>query len=285
MNTATQPRGGSRPPLEVVNSPGPEPISAGEHWFDRHPGAFPWLYLAAIAGAEIVTSLLSVHAGLALHCLILVLLPVHAAIARGRRYQPLLLCLVLAPLIRIMSLTLPLIGFPMLDWYLLVSIPIFIATWMVANLLGYGRRDVGLVWQRGGMQLVILPWGPLLGWTEWHILPVQGLATSATLPSLLPPTLILFFCTGLMEELVFRGIMQRAAFGLFGDDGILYIALLFTLLHTGYRSLEDSVFVFLVGVFFAIIARRSGSILGVTGCHGLANVNLYVMLPLVFPSG
>ena len=262
-----------------------ELVAAGEPWLDRHPSAIPWLYLGAIGGAELITGLLSVQVGLALHCLILALLPLHAAMARGRRYQPLLLCLVLAPLIRIMSLTLPLIGFPLLDWYVLVSIPVYVATWLLADLLRYTRRDVGLVWRRGGVQLAILLCGPLLGWTEWHILPVHGLASSATLPSLLPPTLVLIFGTGLMEELVFRGVMQRAAFGVFSDDGIFYIAMLFALLHTGYRSLQDSLFVFLVGLLFAVIARRSGSILGVTGCHGLANVNLYVVLPLVCPNG
>jgi hypothetical protein len=284
MEPPAQPRDASCPQLGVALQVALDNVSAREQWFDRHHSVFPWCYLLAIGGAETLTSAVSVHAGLALHCFILMLLPIHAVIARGRPYQPLLQCLVLAPLIRIMSLTLPLIGFPLLDWYLLVSIPIFVASWMVANLLGYSRRDVGLVWRGGGMQLAILLCGPLLGWIEWHILPVQGLAAAATLPSLLPPTLILFFCTGLMEEIVFRGVMQRAAFGIFADDGILYLALLFALLHTGYRSLEDSVFVFLVGVLFAIIARRSGSILGITGCHGLANVNLYVVLPLLFPN-
>ena len=122
-----QPRGASRPPRAAMLR-SPNAISVGEHWVNRHPGAFPWCYLGAIGGAEVVTSLLSLQVGLLLHCLILALLPMHAVAARGRSYQPFLLCLTLAPLIRIMSLTLPLIGFPLLDWYLLVSIPIFVAS-------------------------------------------------------------------------------------------------------------------------------------------------------------
>jgi uncharacterized protein len=250
----------------------------------QHPTAIPWLYLAAVAIAEVVTGLLSLSVGLALHCVILVLLTLHAVLARDRPYQPLLLCLIVAPLIRIMSLTLPLVGFPIADWYLLVSIPVFVCTFMVANLLGYGRRDLGLAWRFGRAQGAIILCGPLIGWVEGHILAVQGLAASATLSAMLPPALILFFCTGFMEELVFRGLLQRAAFGLFADDGILYISLLFAVLHTGYRSVLDSLFVFSVGVLFAIVARRTGSIIGVTASHGLANGNLYVVLPLLFPT-
>ena len=253
-------------------------------WVGRHPTAIPWLYLAAIGVAEVVTGLLSLSVGLALHCVILVVLTFHAVLARDRLYQPLLLCLVVAPLIRIMSLTLPLIGFPIADWYLLVSIPVFVCTFMVANVLGYSRNDLGLIWRYGRAQGAIILCGPLIGWVEGHILTVQGLAASATLAAMVPPALILFFCTGFLEELVFRGLLQRAAFGLFADDGILYISLLFAVLHTGYRSVLDSLFVFSVGVLFAVVVRRTGSIIGTTAAHGLANGNLYVVLPLIFPS-
>ena len=270
-------------PAELLVPAAAAPVTIQDRWIVRHPTAIPWLYLLAIAAAEVETSLFSIHVGLAMHCLILTLLPFHAVLARGRPYQPLLLCLVIAPLIRIMSLTLPLIGFPIIDWYFLVSVPVFVSTYMIANVLGYKRNDLGLVWRRGWVQLAILLCGPFLGWTEGHILTVQGLAGSRTVVSMLPPALILFFCTGFMEELTFRGLLQRAAFGLFKDDGIFYISLLFAVLHTGYRSVEDSIFVFCVALLFAIVARRSGSILGTTAAHGLANTNLYVVLPLFFP--
>jgi membrane protease YdiL (CAAX protease family) len=260
------------------------PIAGGDHWVTRHPTAIPWLYLGAITAAEVETAIFSIRVGLALHCLLLVLLPFHAVLARGRPYQPILLCLLVAPLIRIMSLTLPVIGFPIIDWYVLVSIPVIVSTFMIANVLGYRRSDLGLVWRRSWVQLAIILCGPLLGWIEGHILTVQGLAASHTVQSMLPAALILFVCSGFMEELVFRGLLQRAAFGLFADDGIFYISLLFAVLHTGYRSVEDSIFVFCVGLVFAIVVRRSGSIIGVTASHGLANTNLYVVLPLFFPT-
>jgi membrane protease YdiL (CAAX protease family) len=263
----------------------PAPITrqTGDRWIDLHPTAIPWLYLGAIAIAEVETSIFSTYAGLALHCLILVTLPFHAVLARGRPYQPLLLCLVCAPLIRIMSLAMPLVGVPMSDCFLLVSIPVFACAFMVAKALRYRRRDLGLVWRRGWVQLAVLLCGPFLGWTEGHILAVHGIAVSATVVSVVPSTLMLFIGTGFMEELVFRGLMQRAAFGLFADDGILYICLLFAVLHTGYRSVADTIFVFLVGLLFAIVVRRTGSILGASASHGLANATLYVFLPLFFP--
>lgn len=245
-----------------------------------HPSAIPWLYLAAIAGAEAETGLGSLWRGLAMHCLILVALPLTAALAGDKPYRPLLLALVTAPLIRIMSLTLPLAGFPPLAWYVLVSIPVFVCTVMVAHSLGYDRQDLGLAWRGGRLQLVVVLSGPCFGWLESRILTVQGLASAASPAGVAPAALILLVCTGLMEELVFRGLLQRAAYGVFFDDGVLYVSLLFSVLHTGYRSPLDSLFVLAVGLVYAIVVRRTGSILGVTLSHGLANATLYVFVPL-----
>lgn len=281
MATTLEPERPSTPPASARVSP--RPTSAAQHWTDRHPTAVPWLYLGAIAVAEIETGLFDIRWGLLLHSLILLALPVHAVVARDKPYHRLLICLVVAPLIRVMSLTLPLIGFPTEYWYLIVSIPVFTSTFMIAQMLGYTRNDLGLVWRNSRAQIIIACTGPFLGWTEGHILTVQSLAAVPTFAAMAPPILILVVSTGFMEEVVFRGLLQRAAYGLFFDDGILYVSLLFAVLHTGYRSWEDSIFVFCVGLLYSIAVRRSGAIFGTTASHGSSNVVLYVIMPLFFP--
>jgi membrane protease YdiL (CAAX protease family) len=74
--------------------------------------------------------------------------------------------------------------------------------------------------------------------------------------------------------------MQRAAveqLGAFG--GILYVAALFAVLHMGYRSLADVIFVFAVALFFGLVTSYTGSIIGVSLAHGLTNVILYLTMP------
>jgi membrane protease YdiL (CAAX protease family) len=94
------------------------------------------------------------------------------------------------------------------------------------------------------------------------------------------PALILLVCTGYLEELIFRGILQQIAVGQLGRwVSPLYTSILFAILHAGYRSAADVIFVFLVGLLFAWIAGRSKSLVGVTLAHGLTNITLFLVMP------
>ena len=74
------------------------------------------LYLVAITVAEVVTSYDSIL-GLIFHTFILIALIVHAALVTDSPNYKLLLALSLAPLTRILSLSMPLAQVPPIYWY------------------------------------------------------------------------------------------------------------------------------------------------------------------------
>ena len=84
-------------------------------------------YLAAVATAEVLTAFVEPRVGLWLHGLLLVGLLLHTALTGEQPAQGLLLTLSFAPLIRMLSLSLPLAGFPLVYWYLITSVPLFAA--------------------------------------------------------------------------------------------------------------------------------------------------------------
>ena len=87
-------------------------------------------------------------------------------------------------------------------------------------------------------------------------------------------------CTGFAEELIFRGMMQKAATEQLGAvGGILYVAALFAVLHMGYQSIADVIFVFAAALFFGLVTSYTGSIIGVSIAHGLTNITLYLAMP------
>ncbi len=98
---------------------------------------------------------------------------------------------------------------------------------------------------------------------------------------MLEALLILVIFTGLVEEVIFRGLMQNATERVFGGAGVVYVAAIFAVLHLGYRSLADLVFVFLVALYFGYYVRRTRSILGVTLAHGLTNISLFLIFPFL----
>ncbi len=104
----------------------------------------PFIYLAVIAMAEWTTVAANAAGGLTLHAAILLALLFHGARCRAYRERALLWALALAPLIRVLSLSLPLASFPVVYWYAIISVPAFIAIGVTGRVLGYSRQDLGL---------------------------------------------------------------------------------------------------------------------------------------------
>ncbi len=244
-------------------------------------------YLGALAAAEVVTAVVNPPIGLVLHALILMAALFHGARTEVEALRALLLALSLAPLIRILSLSLPLAGIPVRYWYAIVGLPVCAATFVIARTLEYSRRDLGLVVHLHSLpfDLAMLPLGLGIGAIEYLILQPQALARGLTVAEIWLPAFILTVSTGFEEELVFRGLLQRAALQSLGlTGGLLYVSALFAVLHTGYLSPADLVFVFLAGLLFALVTLRTGSILGATLAHASANVGLFLVWPFVLPS-
>ncbi len=97
-------------------------------------------------------------------------------------------------------------------------------------------------------------------------------------------SIILIISTGLAEEILFRGIIQKNAENVFGAAiGLLYTSLLFTALHIGWNSFYDLIFVFSVAIFYGYVFLKSKSIIGITLSHGISNTFLFLIVPFYAP--
>ena len=238
--------------------------------------------LIAIVIAELVTALVSPIWGMALHAASFVLLIALASFGPRTADRKLYLTISLAPLIRVLSLSMPLVGFAQINWYLIISVPLLAATFFVVRMVRYGRSDIGLKLSHLPLQLLVACTGLVFGLAEYFILRPEPLVESLTWQSVLLPALILLVATGFTEEIVFRGVMQRSALDVMSRYALVYVAAIFAALHIGYLSVLDVAFVFAVALFFALIVKRTGSLLGVTLSHGLTNITLYLVLPFLF---
>jgi membrane protease YdiL (CAAX protease family) len=63
--------------------------------------------------------------------------------------------------------------------------------------------------------------------------------------------------------------------------GILYIALIFAVLHIGFLSFLDVAFVLLVALMYAALTKKTGSLVGVILSHGIANSFLFLVGPFI----
>ena len=252
--------------------------------FAKHPGTPYILYLLGLTLAEYLTAMSSPQVGLVLHGLILLTLFIQAAFsARSYKYR-LYLVLTLAPLVRLMSLSMPLVQFEFVNWYMIIGLPLLLAGILTMRLAGYPPKQVGLgLGKKWWLQVLAVLTGFGWGYLEYLILKPAPLIDTFTWQQIWYPALVLLVFTGFLEEFIFRGMMQRAAVQGLGKWGLVFTAGIFAVLHIGYLSILDVLFVFVVGMFFSLVVQRTNSVWGVTLSHGLTNIALFLIFPFLVP--
>ena len=150
---------------------------------------------------------------------------------------------------------------------------------VVVRTLGYRWTEVGLNFKSIPVQLGIASSGLLFGWVEYLILEPEAMITQLTWSEFVPLALVLLIFTGFTEEFAFRGVMQRTTWDVFGWWGIVYVGVLFAIMHMGFHSVLDVLFVFGVAMFFGWVVKKTGSLLGVALAHGLTNIMLFLVFP------
>jgi LysM repeat protein/membrane protease YdiL (CAAX protease family) len=238
-------------------------------------------YVVLITVAELLTVLTDARWGLALHIGILTALLVQASLVIAQPYHKLLLALALAPLIRILSLTMPLQDIDLMYWYAIVGAPMMLTALVVARTLGLSWRSLGFTVRSLRIQALVVTTGLAFGVAEYFILKPEPLIDEFSWGAFWLPALILLIGTGFNEELVFRGVMQSATGDALGKSAILYVAVIFAVLHLGYKSAVDVAFVFAVGLMFGLVVAKTRCLLGVTLSHGLTNIALYLVVPFL----
>jgi membrane protease YdiL (CAAX protease family) len=268
----------SESPLTPRAGPALPPFPASEF-------AVPGAILVALCVAELVTAAVDARFGLVAHAGILSALVAMGARTKDSARRELYWTLTLAPIIRLGSLSLPLGRLPLLWWYPLIGVPIFAAAALAAVRLGYTRAQIGLSLRLSNLpfQLALVPLGFVLGVGEYLIFRPAPIIEHFTFSEVVTAGLVLLVFTGFEEELVFRGIMQRAALRSLGRWGLVYVSGVFAALHIGYLSVLDFIFVFLVGLLFAVIVLRTRTLFGVTLAHGAVNVSLFLLIPYIAP--
>lgn len=249
------------------------------------PLRYPWIYLAAIFFAEIATGLY-LYWGVVAHFSILVALMVHSSFVTEKKLSNLLTAMTIAPLIRILSLSTPVAEFSQVSWFMIISIPVFVAAFTVAHLQDVSPRDMYINWpsrREIPLDIGILVLAFPIGLLEYAILQPTPMV-EFNFQALLAPALIFIVYTGFLEEVIFRGLMQHVAERLAGFAGIVFVSVLFGVLHTTNLAFWDVLLAGSVGFLFAMVVRKTHSIFGISLAHGMVNITLFLIAPHLFSS-
>lgn len=242
------------------------------------------VYLLGLIIAEVMVAYSDLQVGLALEAVILFALLVNSSLNISYNFSILLRSMMALPIIRIIGLSIPLMQIQPLYWFPIIAIPLFASAYTIMKSQGLSLKNAGFIWGNLPVQLAIALTGVFLGTLEYLILQPKPLIGTFNLTNLLFASVILIISTGLAEEVLFRGIIQKNAENVFGAaTGLLYTALLFTTLHIGWNSFYDLIFVFSVALFYGYAFLKTKSIFGITLSHGISNTFLFLIVPFYAP--
>jgi membrane protease YdiL (CAAX protease family) len=237
------------------------------------------LHLLAIGLAEAAVVWVDARLGLTLHGVILLVLVAEAAFDREARFGRLCLGLTLLPLLRIVSLAMPLNRLDPLAWQLLVGAALFLAVAAAARHLSLRPGQIGLRFELApfGIAFIGLP----LGLAEYYFLQPPPLLDAPTIAQLAAAPLVLILCTGLLEELIYRGVLLRVGRELLGNRvAVVYVALLAAAMQLGWGSWQHMLWYFMVSLFFGWLVLKTGEIYTVSLTRGFTNVVFLIIAPL-----
>lgn len=255
----------------------------------RRTGIALAAYLAMLTIAELLVTFGSPVLVFPLHAGLIVLIIGYISVAWAR-VEPtrgetgLVLALVLGPLIRLISLTLPLGQIDTPYRYLAAGLPMMIGGFVAARYAGVTWTTLGLTWRDTPWQLLVIAAAVPIGFFEFILLRPEPVGALPWEAAGLIPAMTLGFFTGFPEELIFRGLMQTVTRPFLGRWNWVYVAAVFAVLHIGYRSYLDVVFVFGAGLLFGWVFERTRSIVGISVSHGLANIVLFFVAPNLLAS-
>lgn len=255
------------------------------------PAVMVTTYIVAIAGTEAAVVFLGTVPGMIGHGVVLLLLFSHYIVlspassrddtrsAGAVQLGQALPVLSLFPLLRILSLALPISFIPEIYWHALVGVPLLIAIALTARLLGWSPSDAGLNSRGWPWQLLIALTGIPLSLAAYVAMGSVPLNPELPTHDALIGAIILVICSGFIEEILFRGLLQRVTTEIFGPWGIAWTSVLFAVMYLGSHSAPVVVLMGLIGLFFGWCVERTGSTWGVILAHGTMLLGISYVLP------
>ncbi|MDI9396130.1 MAG: type II CAAX endopeptidase family protein [Euryarchaeota archaeon] len=256
------------------NRPASEPVIRNKRLYLVVP-------VLAIAIAELMIYSGMIIEAMEVHAALLIGLSLSMLYIKNVEIQKTYQALILLPVLRLVNLSMP--AFYDITLYLfvfiygLLTIPVTIA--LISQ--GFTRERLGITFRRIGIYIPLsIVIGLLLGVGEYLIFETDYLIPDLSIINLLMLTLVMVFLVGLVEETIFRSILQnRLEMFLGSRGGIIVTSALFGLMNSGYENIIGFFYAFLVSFLIGYMFYKTRSLPLVAMTHGFINVFLFGIIP------
>ncbi|MGD9779143.1 CPBP family intramembrane glutamic endopeptidase [Methanomethylovorans sp.] len=220
-----------------------------------------------------------------LHTFVLIAVSISTVSQKDKCMAWALQALMLLPLLRLVNFSMPVFSEMVLYRYFYVYIPLFIPIFLIIRHQSFSLVQLGLSFKKFVLYLPLsFVIGLLIAEAEFFIVPVVPLVPNMSFYNMVDIVLIMVFCVGLVEELMFRSLIQTRLEGVFGTTvGLIATSLLFGVMSSAYGTGSGVLFASLVGLILGYMFIKTRSLPFVALTHGLVNVFLFSLIPLLGP--
>ena len=188
----------------------------------------------------------------------------------------------LLPLFRLVNLGMPTFFELTLLFFPFTYLPLLPALYLVARSQGIRIGTNARAFAIGVVPVVLISVPLAIG--EYAIIAPESLIPEPSVFWLLAIMLVMIGMVGLVEELLFRGILQRRFADYLGRwGGVIVASVLFGAMHSIYGSGLEILYATLLGLLFGAIYEWTDSIGLVSVLHGTLNVFLFAVIPIYRP--
>ncbi len=251
----------------------------------RNKEIYVGIPILAIGFAEMLIYFGRVKEAIWLHAAILVGLSLFVTFMKNEEVYKTYQALLLLPILRLVNLSMPVFFDITLYSFVFIYAPLAIPVTIAAAHQHLTRGEVGITFRNIWLYLpfsILLGFG--LGVGEYLTIRTGYLIPDLSFLNVLKLTLVMVFFVGLVEEIIFRAMLQTRLNKLFGIwGGILLSSMLFGFMHSGYGTSYEVLYTFFVGAVIGYMFYKTRSLPFVTMVHGFVNVFLFGFIPHLGP--
>jgi uncharacterized protein len=270
---------------KILKIAGTEEI-AQENFGTRKCRFFISIPILCIALAEILIFLEKGEIAVWIHIGSLIALSLSNILVKESEIQKIYQALMLLPILRLINLSMPIFFETTLYTFIFIYGSLAIPVAIILIHQKYSLEQIGISMKNIRTYMVLsIPLSFILGLGEYLTIRADYLIPDLTVESLLKLTFVMVFFVGLVEELIFRSILQtRLGQVLSTSESLLITSLLFGFMHSGYGTPYEIIYTTFVGFLMGLTFCKTKSLPFVAVVHGFINVFLFGIFPHYFSS-
>ena len=239
--------------------------------------------ILAIIVAELLLYMGKQPAGILLHVMIPLGLAISTMWIRESNVSFCLEALALLPVLRLVNISMPVFLPTKLYLYIFIYAPLIIPVFFIMRHQRIALKEIGVTLDNLYLYIPIaLVVGYMIGLGEYSIIHAGSLIPDTSALSIFKLSFVMLFFVGLVEELIFRSLLQtrlEASFGMV--KGLLISGLLFGMMHSGYGEAYELLMTGFAGLLIGYMFQRTRSLPFIAITHGFVNIFLFGLIPLL----